>query len=151
MLTAIPEETLSASYDNGIDHQPVFIDEVLLLKSVDKITAAEDQHIPLALLLDLPDCLNEVILDQAGIPLYLGEGGGNHVLGQAVHTVPIRPRAGRGWPEGSKLLIGRAPQQKHIAGGEFINFKCLLVFTAAPLKGGPLARGFYDAIERHEL
>src|SRR5689334_5436349 len=151
MLAAIPKETLSASYDNGIDHQPIFIDEVLLLKSVDKIAAAEDQYIPLALLLDPPDCLSEIILDQAGIPLHLGEGGGNHGLGQAVHTVTIRPRSGRGRPEGSKLLIGRASQQKHIAGGEFINFKRLLVFTPAPLKGGPLIWGFYDAIERHEL
>lgn len=151
MLTAIPEETLSASYDHGIDHQPIFIDEVLLLKRVDKLTAAENQHIPLALLLDPPDGLNELILDQAGIPLYLGEGGGNHVLGQAVHTVTIRPRAGRGRPEGSKLLIGRASQQKHIAGVEFISFKRLLVFPLAPLKGGPLAWGFYDAIQRHEF
>src|SRR5581483_1474175 len=87
LLTALLEETFPASYNNRIDHQTIFIDEVVLLKSVDKIATPVNQHILIALLLDPRYGGSEIALDQAGIPPHLLQGRGNDIFGQTVHAI----------------------------------------------------------------
>src|SRR5215210_2363196 len=44
-VATLVEETFSASHDDREDHQPVFVDEVVLHQGVHEVTATEDQDV----------------------------------------------------------------------------------------------------------
>ncbi len=52
LLAPVSEETLSAPQDNGVNHEPVLVDEVMLHQRADKVSTASDQDILARLLLE---------------------------------------------------------------------------------------------------
>src|SRR5229473_2035881 len=73
-LAPLSEDTLSAAQNNRKDHEPIFIDEVQLCQRVNKLATPENQNVLTALVLESGHLFREIALDQAGIPLHLGEG-----------------------------------------------------------------------------
>src|SRR5215217_7970769 len=64
---ALTEEALPATYDDGEDHQPIFVYEVLGHQALYQLTAPEDQDVFAFLLLAPCDLFCEIALDQAGV------------------------------------------------------------------------------------
>ncbi len=64
-ISPVPEQTLSASQNNGKDQQVVLIDEVVLHQRLHKFSAAKDHDILTGLLLQLGDFVRDILVDQS--------------------------------------------------------------------------------------
>jgi hypothetical protein len=63
-IAFVLEEPFSAAYDDGKDHEPILVDQVVLHQRVHEIAAAEDQDVLAGLLLELGHFFGDVSLDQ---------------------------------------------------------------------------------------
>lgn len=63
-LARVPEEALPAPHDDGVNHQPVLVDEVVPHQRAHKIGAAEDEDIVAVLPLEPGDPFGDVTLDE---------------------------------------------------------------------------------------
>jgi hypothetical protein len=68
------KQTLPAPQNNGVNHEPILINQVMLHQRLDKITTAKDQNVLTRLLLQLGYFLGNIPFDQACIPLNLLQG-----------------------------------------------------------------------------
>ena len=81
----VPEGALAFPQDYGVDHQAVLVDEVVLHQRPHQLPAAEDEDVIAVLLLQPPNSLGDVTLEQGRVfPLQrLLEGRRGDVLGVA--------------------------------------------------------------------
>src|SRR5215216_4328442 len=69
------EEALPAAHDNGMDHEPELIEEVLAQQRPEEGATAGDRDVLTWLLLELGDLLRDILFDQRRVvPLGLFQG-----------------------------------------------------------------------------
>jgi hypothetical protein len=160
-LPHVPEEALAFPYDDGADHQPVLVDEVVFHQRPCYLPAAEDEEVLTLLPLQPSDSLGEVTLDQGRVvPLQrLSEGPRGDVLGVAVPpgAVPARLLLHLG-PCSCEPLVGDPSKQEGVGGGQLVVFELITLRSAvgperlATSVEFPGAAWVFDyAVQRHEL
>jgi len=81
MVAPIIEEVFSNPQDHRIDHQSIFIDEIMLYQQMDKVAAAGDQNIPTRHRFQFGYLFNNIGPDlRCIVPLSLFKGCRNNVL-----------------------------------------------------------------------
>src|SRR5215470_14982410 len=110
LLALTMKKPLPVSYDNGEDHETVFINEILLHERVNELNAPKDQDILTRLLFQSGHFLSNIVLDKDGIPLSFLQRCGWNILGHPVYSFAICTSNTR--PSGCKVLIGDASQKE---------------------------------------
>ncbi len=64
LIAPFLKQTLSAPHDDGMNHEPELVEEVVLKQRPDEGAAAEDRDVLARLPLQLGDLLRDVVLDQ---------------------------------------------------------------------------------------
>src|SRR5260370_16721829 len=124
------KKPLPVSYDNGEDHETVFINEILLHERVNELNAPKDQDVLTRLLFQSGNFLSNIVLDEGGIPLSFLQRCGWNILGHTVYSFAICTSTSNTTPPGCKFLIGYPPQKQCTPGKTLIDLIFLLFFTS---------------------
>ncbi len=89
LLALTMKKPLPVSYDNGEDHETVFINEILLHERVNELNAPKDQYVLTRLLFQSGNFLSNIVLDEGGIPLSFLQRCGWNILGHTVYSFAI--------------------------------------------------------------
>src|SRR6266536_6449778 len=83
----VAEKPLARPQDDGVDDEPVLVNEIVLHQRRQQLAAAVDENVPTRLLLQFCDFLREVALDDVRVvPLGWFETRRGHILLVAVHA-----------------------------------------------------------------
>jgi len=150
---------LPAPENDGVDGEPVLVDEVVVHQGVDEVRAAGDQDVPAGLLFEIGDLFGDIATEERRVrPLHLLQALGDHVFRQRIHPVREPIISGRRRPEGRPDLIGDAPQEERVYPEDLVDLEALDVLGGVSQRPAVLPVGmlfvprrFHDAVERHEL
>jgi putative ABC transport system permease protein len=111
LAAGLAEEALAGPDHDGEDEQPQLVHEVVLEQRAPELIAGVDDDVPVQLLLQPGDLLDNVALQDRHVgPRGVVEGRGHDVLGHAVQ--PVRPLASPGRPARPEPLVAAPAEQQ---------------------------------------
>src|SRR5215211_8535841 len=152
LIAPFLKEALPAAQDNGMDHEPKLVEEVVLKQRPDEGAAADDRDVLARLLLELGDLFRDISLDQGRVlPLEgLLQGRRDDELGGVVHVVrKLLVVTTLRRPESSEFFVGHSSEEHGVRFGhrrpDRLSHLVVEVWKVPPL------RRFHDAVQRHQL
>jgi hypothetical protein len=113
------EEAFAAAEDDGVDHEPHLVDQVVGEQRPRQFGAADQVQIVAVFTLERAQCLGHVAVQQRGVRSgqRFSERGGRDVLRPGVKRIGERSfRVGRLRPVRREALVGAAPEQEGCRG-----------------------------------
>src|SRR5215467_8523437 len=115
ILPSLGEQALPAADHEGVDPDPVLVDQVVFHQGLHERGTAVHLDVLARLLLQLGDLLSDITLDQGGVPVQrLGQRPGGDQLRDAVHPVEVWPTLDFG-PGYRQQLVGDPPAEEIVA------------------------------------
>src|SRR6266540_669406 len=158
-LASLLEQALPTAQDDGEDHQPVLVDQVVLHQRADELGAAGHQDVAAVPLLEPGDLVDDVVPDHGRVvPLGLVQRGRHDVLGHAVHLLAELAGVGHGRPGGGEPLVGHASQEEGVGRQRLVELELGAIVPllelegpASVLEGLRSTRVLHHAVQAHEL
>src|SRR5438876_5010302 len=116
LVAGLAGQALAGPEGDREDLQPQLVDQVMLDQRAYELKAADDDDVPVYLLLQRRDLVKHVVLEDCRVvPGGIGEGRRHDVLGQAVQ--PVRQLTAARWPPRGEPLVA-SPAQQEGPGGQ---------------------------------